>query len=199
MKSNPKSKMKFQLNGMTFEIPSTCLRTMDWYGNLLATPVINIGRKEVPLIAKQYIKAKYPDLLVWAKSSVFANGNSVDVYVCHENGSQLDLDSKEWKDINDFISIFKGGYYDGMYDIYEYGPNGTTDNGTIIDLGAKYISVNNRAPFGTWPDVKRMITDMMDGKYVYGVVSLEKAIEYVRGYNVKENDIQKALTSLGIN
>ena len=199
MKSNTKSKMKFEMNGMTFEIPSTCLRVMDYWGNLLATPVINFGRKEVPLIAKQYIKAKYPEMLVWAKSSVFANGNSVDVYVCNENGSELDLDSKEWTDIYNFITDMKGGSYNGMEDIYEYGPSGTTDNGTVIDFGAKYISINNKAPFGSWPDCKRMITDMMEGKYVWGVVSFETAIEKVRGYNVKETDLQKAVTSMGIN
>ena len=194
-----KSKIKFQWMGVTFQLPENCLRTTDYWGKPLSTPTISIGRKEVPLIAKQYIKEKYPQLLVWAKSSVFANGNSSDIYVCNSDGSEMDYDSSEWKDISSFIYSMKGGHYDGMHDIYEYSDSGKTDNGTMLDFGAKYITLNNRAPFGTWPDVKRMLVDMMGGKYVWGPISLEAAIVKAKGYSVKDTDIQKALVSLGIN
>jgi hypothetical protein len=191
-----KSKMKFKLNGITFEIPSTCLKTTDYWGVPLANPTISIGRKEIPLIAKQFIKAKYPNLLVWGKSSVFANGNSSDIYVCNPDGSEMDWDSVEFRTIKSFIENLRGGRYNGMEDIYEYGDNGTSDNGTILDFSAKYITVNPKAPFGTWPDVKRMLTDMMEGKYVWGVITLEEAIKKAKGYSISDSVIEKAMAEM---
>jgi hypothetical protein len=191
-----KSKMKFKLNGITFEIPSTCLKTTDYWGAPLANPTISIGRKEIPLIAKQFIKAKYPNLLVWGKSSVFANGNSSDIYVCNPDGSEMDWDSVEFRTIKSFIENLRGGRYNGMEDIYEYGDNGTSDNGTILDFSAKYITVNPKAPFGTWPDVKRMLTDMMEGKYVWGVITLEEAIKKAKGYSISDSVIEKAMAEM---
>jgi hypothetical protein len=41
-----------------------------------------------------------------------------------------------------------------------------------------------------------MLIDMMEGKYVWGKLSLEQSIEKVKSYKVKESDIQKALQSL---
>jgi len=113
-----KNKIKFALNGITFEIPSTCLKTTDYWGAPLETPTISIGRKEIPLIGKQFIKAKYPNLLVWGSSSVFANGNSADIYVCNADGSEMDWDSIEFRNIKSFIENLRGGRYNGMEDIY---------------------------------------------------------------------------------
>jgi hypothetical protein len=62
-----------------------------------------------------------------------------------------------------------------------------------LDFGAKYITVNPKAPFGTWPDVKRMLIDMMEGKYVWGVITLEEAINRVKGYSIKDAVIEKAI------
>ena len=188
-----KNKIKFALNGITFEIPSTCLKTTDYWGAPLETPTISIGRKEIPLIGKQFIKAKYPNLLVWGSSSVFANGNSADIYVCNADGSEMDWDSVEFRNIKSFIENLRGGRYNGMEDIYEYAEWGTTDTGTALDFGAKYITVNPKAPFGTWPDVKRMLLDMVAGKYVWGALSLEEAIQKVKGYSIKDAVIQKAI------
>ena len=188
--------MKFELNGITFELPATCLKTTDYWGVPLANPTISIGRKEIPLIAKQFIKAKYPNLLVWGKSSVFANGNSSDIYVCNPDGSEMDWDSVEFRTIKSFIEGLRGGRYNGMEDIYEYGDNGTSDNGTILDFSAKYITVNPKAPFGTWPDVKRMLTDMMEGKYVWGVITLEEAIKKAKGYSISDSVIEKAMAEM---
>jgi hypothetical protein len=188
-----KSKMKFTWLGVNFELPSECLRTTSYWGEKLENPYINIGRKEVPLLFKQYVKAKYPDMLVWGKSSTFANGSSSDLYACKANGDELDWGSTEFKDLNNFASAMKGGHYDGMHDIYEYGDNGVSDNGTVLELNSKYVHFNNKAPFGSWPDVKRMLLDMQAGKYVWGVLSLEEAIEKVKTYSCKDSDIQKAL------
>lgn len=188
-----KSKMKFTWLGVNFELPSECLRTTSYWGEKLENPYINIGRKEVPLLFKQYVKAKYPTLLVWGKSSTFANGSSSDLYVCKANGDELDYSSKEYNDLNSFASAMSGGRYNGMEDIYEYGEAGSTDNGTKLEFSSKYVHFNPKAPFASWPDVKRMLIDMQAGKYVWGVLSLDKAIEKCKSYKVKDADIQKAL------
>ena len=188
-----KKKMKFVWRGVKFELPAECLKTNDYWGKKLDNPYIYIGRKECPLIAKQFMKAKYPHLLVWGKSETFANGNSASVYVCNADGSNLDIDSKEWNEINLFVRQMCGGRYDGWSESYEYGEPGKSDNGTKLDFGTKYLHVENKAPFGSWPDVVRMLKAMMAGEYVWGPISLDKAIEKVRDYKVTEPTIKKAL------
>jgi len=96
-------------------------------------------------------------------------------------------------DLNSFSDAMKGGRYDGMHDIYEYGEPGQTDNGTKLEFNSKYVHFNPKAPFASWPDVKRMLIDMQAGKYVWGVLSLEDAIKKCKTYSVKDSDIQKAL------
>ena len=188
-----KKKMKFVWCGINFELPAECLRTTDYWGKTLDNPYISIGRKECPAIAKQFMKAKYPQLLVWGSSETFANGNSASIYVCNADGTDLDVASKEWNEINTFVRQMSGGRYDGWSESYEYGEPGKSDNGTKLDFGTKYLHIENKAPFGTWPDVVRMLKAMMAGEYVWGPVSLEKAIEKVRDYKVTEPTIKKAL------
>jgi hypothetical protein len=188
-----KSKMKFVWLGIQFELPSTCLRTTNYSGQKLENPYISIGRKEVPLLFKQYVKAKYPDMLVWGKSQTFAGGSSSDLYACKANGDELEWGSTEYKELNSFSNAMQGGRYDGMHDIYEYAENGKSDNGTELDFNTKYVHFNPKAPFASWPDVKRMLIDMQAGKYVWGVLSLEQAIAKVKTYSVKDSDIEKAL------
>jgi hypothetical protein len=188
-----KSKMKFIWLGVEFEVPSECLRTKSYWGEKLENPYIAIGRKEVPLIFKQYAKAKYPNLLVWGKSSTFANGSSSDLYACNANGDELEWGGFIYNDLNSFSNAMQGGKYNGMEDIYEYADSGKTDNGTKLEFSSKYVHFNPKAPFASWPDVKRMLIDMQAGKYVWGVLSLDKAIEKCKSYKVKDADIQKAL------
>jgi hypothetical protein len=191
-----KSKMKFVWLGVEFEVPSECLRTKSYWGEKLENPYIAIGRKEVPLMFKQYVKAKYPDMLVWGKSSTFANGSSSDLYACMANGDELEWGSTEYKDLNSFSNAMQGGRYNGMEDIYEYSDSGKTDNGTTLEFNSKYVHFNPKAPFGSWPDCRRMLIDMMEGKYVWGPLSLEQSIEKIKSYKAKDSDIQKALQSL---
>jgi len=191
-----KNTTKFDYLGIRFELPATCLRTHSYSGVALLNPVISIGRKEVPLMFKQWMKVKFPDMLVWGKSETFAGGCSSDLYACYADGSELEYGTDDYKEISSFCNMFKGGYYDGMHDIYEYGDNGTTDNGTELEFGAKYVSFNGKAPYGTWPEAKRSLKAMMAGEYVWGVLTLEKAIEKLRGYSYTENVIQKALQNI---
>lgn len=191
-----KSKMKFTWLGVNFELPSECLRTTDYWGKKLENPYIAVGRKEVPLLFKQFAKAKYPDVLVWGKSSTFANGSSSDLYACNGDGTELDMGSAAYRDLSGFSNLMEGGRYNGMEDIYEYSEAGKTDNGTTIEFSSKYVHFNGKAPFASWPDCRRMLIDMMEGKYVWGKLSLEQAIEKVKSYKAKDSDIQKALQSL---
>lgn len=193
-----KSKIKFAFNGMEFTVPATSLRTNNYWNEPLPTPVIQIGRKEVPLMFKQYVKSKYPDLLVWGKSSVFANGNSADVYACMGNGDEIPMESPMYKDLRNFSNGLNSGRYDGMTDCYEYGDSSFTDNGTTIEWGCKYVTFNGKAPFGTWPDVKRMLVDMMDGKYVWGALSLEASIQKAKGYSISDSVIEKAIAEMSV-
>lgn len=186
-------KMKFAWLGVEFELPTACLRTHSYSGEPLKNPIISIGRKEVPLLFKQYVKARYPDMLVWGKSSTFANGTSADLYACYANGDPVEWGSVVYKDLSSFASHMKAGSYDGMHDVYEYAENGKTDNGTEMDFHCKWVSFDGKAPFGTWPDAKRMLLDMMAGKYVWGVLSLEDAILKSKGFGVTDLNIKKAL------
>ena len=191
-----KSKMKFVWLGVEFELPKECLRTTDYWGKKLENPYIAVGRKEVPLMFKQYVKAKYPNLLVWGKSSTFANGSSSDLYACNANGDELEWGGFVYNDLNSFSNAMQGGKYNGMEDIYEYADSGKTDAGTTLEFSSKYVHFNGKAPFGYWPDCRRMLIDMQAGKYVWGVLSLDKAIEKCKSYKVKDSDLQKALQSL---
>jgi hypothetical protein len=194
--ASSKNVIKFNLNGISYELPANCLRTTNYWGEPLTNPIITIGRKEVPLIFKQFMKVKYPTMLVWGKSETFAGGCSSDLYACYPNGDEIEYGTEEYKDIASFCNMFKGGHYNGMEDIYEYGENGKSDNGTELDFGAKYVSFNGKAPFGTWPEAKRSLKAMMAGEYVWGVLSLEKAIEKLKGYSYTEATIAKAVASL---
>ena len=192
MKNN-KNKIKFNYAGITFEVPSECLKTKDYWGKDLESPYISIGRKEVASISKAFIKNKFPNLLVWASSEVFANGNSVSVYVCNADGSDLSYDSSEWKEISSFVHSLSGGRYDGYNDIYEYNDGFKTDNGTSIDSYAKYVHCNNSAPHGSWPSAIKCLKGLVAGEYVFGPLSIEKAIEKAKGYGYSESNIEKAL------
>ena len=192
MKAN-KNKMKFNYAGMTFEVPAECLRTNDYWGKPLETPYINIGRKEVASMSKAFVKKNYPNIMVWGSSQTFANGNSVDINVCNSDGSDLDLGSKEWKEIAGFVKSLSGGKYNGWEEIYEYGPAFETDNGTKIESYAKYVHINNSAPHGSWPSAVKCIKGLLAGEYVYGPLNMDKAIEKAKYFGYSESNITKAL------
>lgn len=188
-----KNKMKFSYAGMEFEVPATCLKTTDYWGKPLESPYISIGRKEVASMSKAFVKKNFPNLLVWASSEVFANGNSVDVSVCNSDGSDLELDSNEWKTIAGFVNSLAGGKYNGWEDIYEYFPSGKTDNGTKLDIYAKYVHCKNTAPHGSWPSAVKCLKGLIAGEYVFGPLSLENAIKKAKGYGYSDSNIEKAL------
>ena len=184
-------KINFAFNGMNFQIDASTLRTKSWGGEP-CKPFIYLTQKHVASIVKHYVKEKYPKVEVWAKSQSYAGGDSVDIYLSYANGDKVEIEIE--KDVDKFTQYFEEGRFNGMEDIYEYSDTKiATDNGTELRGGTKYAFVRNGAPFGSVPDVVRMLKDMMAGQYVYGVLSLEKAIEKVKGYKISDTTITKAL------
>jgi len=181
---------------MTFELPTKHLQTTDWGGKQLEKPIIRMNQAATAAVVKQYVQKKYPEVVVSATSSSFSMGNSVDIYISDEYGAEVS--PAIISDVNNFGRQFVYGYFDGMTDMYEHvSKDGATDSGTQIDAGTKFLHVQNRPKFCSLPDVYRMLLEMTTTeKYVFGIISLEKAIEQVKGYGATENNINKALKML---
>lgn len=193
--ANPK-KFKFQLNGMTFELPMKHVQTKDWNGKEIE-PTIRMNQTATAAVVKQYVKKMYPEVVVSATSSSFSMGNSVDIYISDEVGNEVD--SAIISDVDSFGKQFVYGKFNGMIDMYEFrdGTAEVTDSGTKMEAGTKYLSVQNRPKFCSLPDICRMLREMTQTEnYVFGKISIEKAIEQVKGYGATENNIQKALKLL---
>ena len=189
-------KFKFQLNGMMFELPNKHLQTTNWSGEKLEKPIIRMNQTATAAVIKQYVQKKYPEVVVSATSDSFSMGNSVSIYISDAYGNEVD--SAIISDVNNFGRQFVYGYFDGMTDMYEHvSKENQTDSGTQIDAGTKYLHVQNSPKFCTVPDIVRMLKEMTTTtKYVFGMISLEKAIEQVKGYGATENNINKALKML---
>ena len=187
-------KIAIVVNGVKIELPAEVIRMR----NDGVTPFIYGSPVIAGKIVKGYVKSKYPNILIWCKSSSFANGNALDVDVCMPDGSEVSPEI--YSDINTITNAFEYGKFNGWTDCYDsYEESGMkTENGTEIEAGVKYAHCNNKAPFGTYPDVIRMLTDMIAGKYVWGPLTLDKAIEKIKSYKVSDATIEKALPYLKI-
>lgn len=184
-------KFKFKLDGMEFSLPSKHLRLTDWNGNPIQ-PEISINHSAASNLLKQYVKKKFPNVVVSVSSSSFAGGNSCDVYISDEVGNGVDKSIIE--DVKSWGDQFVYGKFNGMIDMYESKESGrVTENGTTMTGNLKYLSVNNRPKFCSVPDIVQMIKGMMGGQYVYGPISLEKAIENITEYGATTNNINKAI------
>ena len=185
-------KFKFELNGNQFQLPIKHLRTKDWNGNKIE-PTIKMDQAAAASVIKQYVKKNYPEVIVSSTSSSFSMGNSVSVYISDERGAEVD--KKIISDVQVFGNQFVYGKFNGMIDMYEHhSKENQTMSGTKIDAGVKFLHVQNRPKFCSVPDIYRMIYDMTQTtNYVFGKISLEKAIEQVKGYGATPNNINKAL------
>ena len=185
------SKINLEINGLTFTLPNECLRKTTWNGEPI-TPYIYLRAKHAASLIKQYVKIKYPQIECSAKSEVYSGGDSVDVYLSTPNG--YEVSEEICGDVNRFGNIFEEGRFNGMIDMYEYSDStNTTDNGTRIDGGSKYVFVNNRAQFGTVADVCRMLRDYQAGNYIGGVRDLETSIKEILRYGIPQKNVDKAL------
>jgi hypothetical protein len=187
-------KIAIVVNGVKIELPAEVMRMR----NDGVTPYIYGSPVVAGKIIKSYVKSKYPNILIWCKSSSFANGNSLDVNVCMADSSEVSPEI--YSDINTITNAFEYGKFNGWTDCYDsYEESGLkTEKGMEIEAGVKYAHCNNKAPFGTYPDVIRMLTDMIAGKYVWGPITLEKAIEKIKSYKVSDATIEKALPYLKV-
>jgi len=188
-------KFKFSLNGMEFNLPIKHLKTTDWNGNSIK-PEISINHSAGSNLLKQYVKQKFPNVVVSVSSSTFSMGNSVDVYISDEFGNEVDKTIIE--DVKSFGNQFVYGKFNGMIDMYESKECGAvSESGTTITGNIKYLSINNRPKFCSLPDVVRMLREMTTTEnYVFGMISIEKAIEQVKGYGATNNNINKAMSLL---
>lgn len=188
-------KIGLVIEGIKFEIKSEALRTTDYWGKPIPAKVYGNGPVAGSMV-KTFVKTKYPKVVCSVKSSSFANGNSLDVYVSYPNGSEVE--SEIYSDIARFANSFEYGRYNGWNESYEsYETSGlVTDKGTEIEAAVKYVHVNNKPAFGTPGDVVRMLRGMMAGEYVWGPISLEDAIKRVKSYKVSDSNISKALPYL---
>jgi hypothetical protein len=185
------SKIKLEIRGVKLTLPSTCLRKTAWNGEAV-TPYVYLRAKHVASLIKQYVKSKYPQIECSAKSQVYSGGDSVDVYLSTKDG--FDVSMAIERDVQSFGKIFQEGRFDGMQDMYEYREyDVTTDNGTKVDGGAKYVFVNNRPQFGTVADVCRMLRDYQSGRYYGGVRDLQTSIKEILKYGISQKNVDKAL------
>jgi len=186
-------KFKFQLNGMTFELPMKHVQTKDYYGKEIQ-PTIRMNQAATAAVVKQYVKKMYPEVVVSATSSSFSMGNSVSVYISDEVGNEVN--KSIISDVDSFGQQFVYGKFNGMIDMYEFrdGTAEATDSGTKMEAGTKFLSVQNRPKFCSVPDICRMLREMTQTEnYVFGKISVEKAIEQIKGYGASDNNINKAL------
>ena len=104
-------KFKFNLDGMEFTLPMKYLKNKDWNGNPIPAE-INITQGAGSSLCKQYVKKKFPNVVVSVSSNSFSMGNSVDVYISDEYGAEVD--SNIIDDVKYFGSQFVYGKFNGM-------------------------------------------------------------------------------------
>ena len=125
-------KIKFVLRGIEFQLDEKFLKTKDYYGKPFSKPQIRIDHVAGASVVKQYVKKKYPNVVVSSSSSSFSMGNSVSIYLSDEYGNGVD--ESIVKDVNQFGYQFVYGKFNGMIDMYEHNDNNVqSDNGTEID------------------------------------------------------------------
>ena len=186
-------KFKFQLNGMTFELPTKHIQTEDWSGKKLEKPIIRMNQTATANVMKQYVKKMYPKVTVSVSSDSFSMGNSVSVYLSDEMGNEID--NNIVSDVQSFGSQFVYGKFNGMIDMYEYsGSDIQSDSGTKIDAGTKFLHVQNRPKHASLPDVCRMLIQMTTTEnYNFGKLSITEAVKKAKYFGANENNINKAL------
>ena len=186
-------KFKFQLNGMTFELPTKHIQTTKWNGEKLEKPIIRMNQTATAAVCKQYVKKMYPQVTVSVSSDSFSMGNSVSVYLSDAVGNEID--NNIVSDVQSFGSQFVYGKFNGMIDMYEYsGSDIQSDSGTKIDAGTKFLHVQNRPKHASLPDVCRMLIQMTTTEnYNFGKLSITEAVKKAKYFGANENNINKAL------
>ena len=141
-------KFKVQILGETYEVSEKSFRTKPNGDGTLST-YCYISHAEAGSLVRQFAKKFFPQYVVRVSSSSFAGGNSLDVYVSTKNGGPVP--QAAYEKISQFARLWVYGKFDGMTDCYDhYEESGiTSDKGTELQAGVKYVMVNNRPRFGT--------------------------------------------------
>jgi len=187
-------KIKFQFLGETFELPSNAVQ-YDKYNN--NEPYIYMRAKYVASVIKQYVKKKYGNrITVWATSSVYSGGSSVDVNVWSKNGSCVPYEI--FQDINAFGNSLKAGSFDGMYDIYNYREDKvSTESGTPLKYFPNYVFVSNKPQ---WDSVEYWLSEWKNQERLdqQGVETWEQFLDANREYFGKgiEDRLNKYMNNL---
>ena len=103
-------KLKFSINNNEFTLPLSSYREQTWGGSL--EKYIHMSAKNSATVIKQFVKQNFPQLKVWAVSDTYSGGSSTRVYVCNQDGSEVDYDI--FKQISQWKHILQGGNFNGM-------------------------------------------------------------------------------------
>ena len=141
-------KFKVQILGESYEVSEKSFRNYPTYQNKVGQ-YIYISHVEAGSLVRQFAKKFFPQYVVRVSSSSFAGGNSLDVYVSTKNGGPVP--QAAYEKISQFARLWVYGWFDGMTDCYDhYEESGlTSDKGTELKAGVKYVHCNNRPRFGT--------------------------------------------------
>ena len=182
-------KLKFSINKNQFTLPLSSYREQTWGGSL--EKYIHMSAKNSATVIKQFVKQNFPQLKVWAVSDTYSGGSSTRVYVCNQDGSEVDYDI--FKQIKQWKHILQGGNFNGMEDIYEYREDElTTDNGMALKYFPSYIFIENKPKWGTveyWLGEYRTLQDNLNNPDYQRMVELVKKagsfLEYNKTYMTK--------------
>jgi hypothetical protein len=171
--------LKVQIGGTIYQINEKAFRKTGWNKEPI-TPYFYASYVAAGQLVKQWVKNNYPNVVCRVKGSSFANGNSLSVNVCNVDGSPIS--DADYQAINNFAHLFEYGRYDGQHDLYEsYESSGLkTDNGTKIEAGVKYVSVENRP---AWDTPQYVLNCIRTGEYTWDTMSKyisPKAVEQAR-------------------
>ena len=155
-------KIKIQIQNEIYELSQKAIKI--WGGGKTR---IYVSHADAGSLVRQFAKKFFPQYVVKVSSSSFANGNSLDVYVCTKLGGEVP--QQDFEQIKNFANMWEYGRFDGMYDIYEdYESSGAvTDNGMVVEAGVKYVHVNNRPRFGT---VEAILNEVLNEGRMYSEV-----------------------------
>jgi hypothetical protein len=171
--------LKVQIGGTIYQINEKALRKTGWNKEPI-TPYFYASYVAAGQLVKQWVKNNYPNVVCRVKGSSFANGNSMSVNVSNVDGSPIP--QAAYEAINNFANLFKYGRYNGQEDLYESYENSglVTDNGTVIQAGVKYVSVENRP---AWDTPQYVLNCIRTGEYTWDTMSKyisPKAVEQAR-------------------
>lgn len=171
-------KFKFRLNNVEFQLPLTSVREATWNG--VTEKYIYMSAKNSASVIKQFVKKMYPQIKVWATSSVYSGGDSVRVNVSKPDGSSV---SEEiFNEIKKWQYILQGGSFNGMEDIYEMRDDSVrTENGTDLRYFPNYVFIENKPK---WDSVEYWLRDLRDPSFMNQVKESGKSfVDYISGYS----------------